>query len=963
MNNHPRQRTAASRQGQPSFCQWPTWLTYIFALVVTISALWVRLILNDGIGDRPMLILFLIPITLSAYLGGLGPGLVSTAVAAVGLVYLFLPPTTGISIARSIDIVQWMVLIILGTLVSVISGALHRSRRNAEVTKDQLSLITNAVPALVSYVDADYRYRNVNQTYELWFGLKERQILGKHVRELLGDEVWEKIRPYMELAMSGERVSYEQELLYRYGGSRWVHVSYTPDHNDHGRVRGIVVLGQDISRSKSAEKERDLAVDFLRIVNVSRDKKDMIRTTLTFFQEHSGCEAVGIRLYEEGDYPYYEVRGFPVEFVLAENSLCSRSATGEVIRDCTGSPVLDCMCGNIICGRVDPSKPFFTRGGSFWSNCTTDLLASTTDADRQARTRNRCNGEGYESVALIALRVGEERLGLLQLNDRRKDRFSPEDISLWERLAGYLAVALAKFQADEALQQSKEKIGQILNSTAEGIYGLDPVSNCTFCNPSGIRILGYHDETDLIGKNMHELIHYTKADGTSYPSDECVFCRAISKGEYSHWDKEILWRSDGTSFPSEFWTHPIFKDHELIGTVVTFIDITERVTLENQLLHAQKMEAVGTLAGGIAHDFNNILSAILGYADLLHMKMLVDDPLRTNVEEILESVERAAQLTHSLLAFSRNQLMTVKAVDLVDLISRLSKMLIRIIGEDIEFRTEFRQKSLVVMADSGQVEQVIMNLAANARDAMPKGGTLTIVADLAEIDEAICEAHGCDMAGKYVIISVSDSGTGMSEEIRKRMFDPFFTTKNIGKGTGLGLSMVYGIVRQHNGFIDVDSEQGKGTTFRIYLPAIPAIEDKKSETTQLPDVDKGTETILVAEDDPALRKLSRIVLESFGYKVIQAVDGQDAVKKFTAYHNGDIGLVILDMMMPKMTGMEAYEAIKDIRPEVKALFLSGYTADKIKETGLISDGMEIVMKPISPRDLLRTVRRVLDSRS
>ena len=171
------------------------------------------------------------------------------------------------------------------TCRSVISGALHRSRRNAEVTKDQLSLITNAVPALVSYVDADYRYRNVNQTYELWFGLKERQILGKHVRELLGDEVWEKIRPYMELAMSGERVSYEQELLYRYGGSRWVHVSYTPDRDDHGRVRGVVVLGQDISRSKSAEKERDLAVDFLRIVNVSRDKKDMIRTTLTFFQE------------------------------------------------------------------------------------------------------------------------------------------------------------------------------------------------------------------------------------------------------------------------------------------------------------------------------------------------------------------------------------------------------------------------------------------------------------------------------------------------------------------------------------------------------------------------------------------------------------------------------------------------------------------------------------------------------
>ena len=371
------------------------------------------------------------------------------------------------------------------------------------------------------------------------------------------------------------------------------------------------------------------------------------------------------------------------------------------------------------------------------------------------------------------------------------------------------------------------------------------------------------------------------------------------------------------------------------------------------------MEAVGTLAGGIAHDFNNILSSILGYADLLHMKIPVDDPLMANVEAILESVARAAQLTHSLLAFSRNQLMAVKAIDLNDLISRLEKMLVRIIGEDIEFRTEFRQESLVIMADSGQIEQVIMNLATNARDAMPKGGRLKVVTDLADIDEAVCEAHGCEMPGEYVVITVSDTGMGMSEETRERMFDPFFTTKDIGKGTGLGLSMVYGIVRQHNGFIDVDSEQGIGTAFRIYLPAT-RVAVKKTLSTPTQHVDKGTETLLVAEDDPALRELSKIVLESFGYKVILAEDGQDAVRKFTA-NNEEIGLIILDMMMPKMTGVEAYEAIRRIRPKVKALFLSGYTADKVMETGLIANGMEIVMKPILPRDLLWKVRKALDS--
>jgi len=217
------------------------------------------------------------------------------------------------------------------------------------------------------------------------------------------------------------------------------------------------------------------------------------------------------------------------------------------------------------------------------------------------------------------------------------------------------------------------------------------------------------------------------------------------------------------------------------------------------------------------------------------------------------------------------------------------------------------------------------------------------------------------MPGKYVIITVSDTGMGISEETQKRMFDPFFTTKDIGKGTGLGLSIVYGIIMQHNGFIDVDSEQGKGTTFRIYLPAITTLADKKTEPIPVQSVDKGTETILVAEDDPTLRKLSQIVLESFGYEVILAEDGYDAVRKFRV-HNEEIRLVILDMMMPKMTGVEAYKAIKDIRPEVKALFLSGYTADKVTEQGLIADGMEIVVKPISPRDLLRTVRRVLDKR-
>ena len=331
--------------------------------------------------------------------------------------------------------------------------------------------LTDAVPALLSYIDANYLYRSVNYTYELWFGLKQEDIVGRHVREVLGETVWEKAHPHMDRALKGEKVSYELELSdlpHQHASPRWVNVSHTPDIDDKGKVRGVVVLVQDISSSKRAENERELAVNFLRLVNESSNKEDLIQAAVTYFRCHSGCEAIGVRLHEKDDYPYYEVRGFPAEFVLAENSLCSRSDTGEVIRDSTGNPVLDCMCGNVISGRFDPSKPFFTEGGSFWSNNTTELIASTTEADRQSRTRNTCNGEGYESVALIALRVGEDRLGLLQLNDRQKGRFSPEDIALWERLAGYLAVALAKFQTEELLRGSEELYRSLFDNILNG---------------------------------------------------------------------------------------------------------------------------------------------------------------------------------------------------------------------------------------------------------------------------------------------------------------------------------------------------------------------------------------------------------------------------------------------------------------------------------------------------------------
>jgi two-component system NtrC family sensor kinase len=395
--------------------------------------------------------------------------------------------------------------------------------------------------------------------------------------------------------------------------------------------------------------------------------------------------------------------------------------------------------------------------------------------------------------------------------------------------------------------------------------------------------------------------------------------------------------------------------------VAIFDVITEQKKLEAQLRQSQKMEAIGTLAGGIAHDFNNILNVIIGFGDLLHTEIKEDDPLQMYVKEILESANRATALTHSLLAFSRKQIISVKPVEVNGLIRRVEKFLKRIIGEDISFQAVLGEDKMTVMADSGQIEQVLMNLATNARDAMSHGGTLTIEAARVQLDESFATRHGYGKPGVYALLTATDSGEGMDEETKRRIFEPFFTTKELGRGTGLGLSLVYGIVKQHNGYIDVYSEPGRGSSFKIYLPLI----DDREATEALQPVaaaspSGGTETILLAEDDAALRKLGRIVLEAAGYTLISADNGEEAVQNFIE-HKDEVRLVILDMIMPGKNGREAYEEIRKIRPDIKAIFVSGYTADKVHREGMLEAGLELLLKPVSTRDLLKKVREVLDA--
>lgn len=399
---------------------------------------------------------------------------------------------------------------------------------------------------------------------------------------------------------------------------------------------------------------------------------------------------------------------------------------------------------------------------------------------------------------------------------------------------------------------------------------------------------------------------------------------------------------------------------EIIGVIGTVSDISEHKKLEAQLRQAQKMEAIGTLAGGVAHDFNNILNVIMGYGSMVMDTMDSGNPAKEDMNAVLIAADKAAELTKRLLLFSRKQVADVmKFVNLNELVQDLQKMLLRMVDESIEFHLDLAELPLIVQADTGLIEQVLPNLCVNARDAMPEGGKLTISTEVEEIVDNYDAEYGFGKPGKYALLTVADTGQGMDEEIQKKIFKPFFTTKVAGKGTGLGLAICYGIINQHNGYIHVYSEPGHGTVFKIYLPLRDEAASVERKTAAVVPVKGGHETILVAEDEPSLRKLATRILEAFGYRVIAAEDGENAITKFTE-NRERINLLLLDMIMPKKNGKEVAEAIRKVSPDIKVLFASGYTMDVIKANDLIESGFDFIHKPSQSKNLLQKVREVLD---
>jgi two-component system, cell cycle sensor histidine kinase and response regulator CckA len=383
--------------------------------------------------------------------------------------------------------------------------------------------------------------------------------------------------------------------------------------------------------------------------------------------------------------------------------------------------------------------------------------------------------------------------------------------------------------------------------------------------------------------------------------------------------------------------------------------------MEEQLLQSQKMESVGRLAGGVAHDFNNLLTVVNGYGELALRKLEKGNPLRPYVEEIKKAGERAANLTRQLLAFSRKQILQPKVIDLNDHVAEANRMLRRLIGEDIEIVLTLRPNLWKVRVDPSQLDQVLVNLAVNARDAMQHGGRLTIRTDNVTVDAETAQRGDSPQLGPHVLLTVSDTGHGMDEQTRSRLFEPFFTTKDVGKGTGLGLSTVYGIISQSGGFVTVESEPGRGAAFKIYLPRVEdETRDAHAEDGAQEGLPRGTETILLVEDEEIVRTMTRSILEECGYTVLSASDGKLALD-VCASHVGEIDLLLTDVVMPQMSGRRLAEHMKTTHPRTRVLYMSGYTDDAILRHGVIEETAAFMEKPYSPDALARKVREVLDA--
>lgn len=597
------------------------------------------------------------------------------------------------------------------------------------------------------------------------------------------------------------------------------------------------------------------------------------------------------------------------------------------------------------------------------------LILANVKTDPRTKVIELPEVEEEKSAICVPLVVKGKTIGTITLDSVASyNAFNEDDLRVLSAFATQAAIAFEnarlyevaqrelaeRKRAEERLRQSQQLLERTLHSLEDAVFIMDAkTTQILDCNHAASRIFGYNRE-EMLGRTT-AFLHVNRAALEQFRRH---LFSAVEKRGFLHLFEFQMKRKDGTIFPTEHSVTPLEDEQgNRTGWVSVVRDITEHKRLEEQLRYSQRMETVGRLAGGVAHEFNNLLMAITGYASLAIDTLRLDDPVREDLEQIVKIAEQGANLTRQLLALGRRQIIAPRVINLNDLILNMDKMLRRLLGDDIELVTVPAPDLGLVKVDPGQIEQALINLVVNARDAMPRGGKLTIETANVTLDEDYVRQHVGTVPGDFVLLAVSDTGVGMTEEVKEHLFEPFFTTKEIGQGTGLGLSTVYGIVKQHEGYIWVYSEPGQGTTFKIYLPRVrekPERLPRQDEEGYLP---RGTETVLVVEDDPAVREVMVRILREQGYTVLEAASADEALQ--IAARAEGIQLLLTDVVMPKMSGKALAERLRVIYPNLKVLYVSGYSDNAIAHHGIFEKGIAFLQKPFTIAALARKVREVL----
>jgi len=681
-------------------------------------------------------------------------------------------------------------------------------------------------------------------------------------------------------------------------------------------IEGIVVSFRDVTNLQRMEAERQVISEIVHALNQTANLDELLRGIHQALKKVLYAENCFVALHDQ-EADTFRFPFFADQFDKAPApQRVGRSCTAYVFR--TGSPVLI------------PQSEF-------------DRLAAEGEVELV--------GSPSPSWLGVPLKTPTATIGVLVLQHyENEDAYDNRDLEFLSSVGGHIALAIERRRAEDALRKNEEMFRLLFSYNPLPTWVIDKESRRFLeVNDAAIRQYGYSlsefkSMTALDLRPEEERTRYLELI-TQIPNG------GLYRGTWKHRKK------DGKIIQVEVISHELEYEGRPVRLVVAQ-DLSERHLLEQQLRQSQKMEAVGRLAGGVAHDFNNLLMVIKGHTELLLNVLPPSEHYSRKIEQIDRAADRASALTRQLLAFSRLQVLQPRVMNLNEVVEEMGRLLPRLIGEDIELAIRRSEDLGSIRADASQMEQVIMNLAVNARDAMPRGGRLLIETSNAELDSAYNTVHPIVRQGCYVLLAVSDTGTGMNAETQAHIFEPFFTTKPQGKGTGLGLATVYGIVKQSGGFIWVYSEEGRGTSFKIYLPRVDQPVERIGAVRSMAEAPRGTGTILLAEDEQDVREVAREFLESGGYTVIEARDGADALKK-VELHESAIDLLVTDMVMPGMTGQELTARLRQRRPETRVLYMSGYSERAAADAARGDSSMRLLAKPFSRWALLRAVHEIL----